>query len=113
MTSFKEILVQTVIDARQKIKDAVIKTVEKSLRTEMMACAKRGETSGSINLYSECDTTQLNELEKVLEEEGINDACFEWIFQQIKNIDSFDGIILGGIMFGDVGGEDIHFVWYM
>jgi len=95
MTSFKEILVQTVIDARQRIKDAVIKTVEKSLRTEMMACAKRGETSGSIYLYSECETTQLNELEKVLELEGIDETCFEWIFQQIEYIDSFDDIRFG------------------
>lgn len=108
MTSFKEILVQTVIDARQKIKDAVIKTIEKSLRTEMMAVAKSGQTSGSINLYSECDITQLNELEKVLELEGIDETSFEWIFQQIEYIDSFDGI-----RFGECEGEEMHFFWHI
>ena len=106
MASFKEILVQTVIDARQRIKDAVIKTVEKSLRTEMMAVAKSGQTSGSINLYSECDITQLNELEKVLELEGIDETSFEWIFQQIEDIDTFDGI-----GFGECEGEEMLFFW--
>lgn len=109
MASFKENLVQTVIDARQRIKNAVIKTLEMSLRTEMMAVAKRGQTSGSISVYSECDITQLNELEKVLELEGIDETSFEWIFQQIENLDSFDDII-----FGEYDGEDkICFSWHM
>lgn len=109
MASFKEILVKKVIDARQRIKKTVIDTIEESLKTEMRAVAEKGETSGSISVYSECDITQLDELEKVLELEGIDETSFEWIFQQIENLDSFDDI-----MFGEYDGEDkICFSWHM